>query len=232
MKRRLRKPLSVDWYEIQGFWTRLQILPPQIIRWAKHGKGGTRRQDDLQHQYAMEFLADVMIEWFEPYLTKIDELLVLRAVRIHDHGEGERGIDVYYADHTSADDVAEWEAVRKAMSKLPVRLSGKYERAFLLQFVRGKTREAFSEKPRKIIEELARTRRNEAMLYDAIEVVDYILFGVEEYRVRGKRDVLRDVIGNVLPRIKNLRATLPGFDELWLGGLGEKCQRITEMEVF
>lgn len=205
------------WGGILHVWHSGQVGLPGVVRWSKYltAEGASvRRQDSLQHSYSIAVLG--MIICYRLYhCVVLDEMLIHRALLIHDHGEGELGYDTLYINKAESGDLAEYHAFVGRYSMLPPALFHEFRRAFLLQFAL-KCPASFPEEAREAMMELAQRNRADCLVFDAIERLDYVLYAWEQQIVLGNDQILVQVLRNQVPHLDRLTQELPGFgQEVW-----------------
>lgn len=210
--------VSLFWSDTLSVWLSGQIALPQVQRWSKYcGRskgGGARRQNSLQHSYAIALLGKILYHKIRPYIV-LDEGLLLTAFLIHDHGEGEILSDTHYIDKNEEGDLEEYNAFVKRYSALPEEIFGEFHRAFLLQFAL-KAPLNFPESACVLMAELAAQQRQECLVFDAVERWDYVLYALEQFHDRGNTRILVQVMRHQKEHLDRLAEELPGFgQEVW-----------------
>lgn len=202
-------PLPSGIPELVDAWSRPQQSLREVPRWKKYVKRGTRPQDTLQHSYSFALFAVYIFARLRTHL-EFDENFVLRAVLLHDLGEGEIKVDTLYIDKNHDADIAECDAFLHRFGNS----FGKDGReAFLLQFAVKANRMASYEKE---LCEILRRRPVEVLVFEAIERFDYLLYALEQWIKRGKVKILVQVLRNQAPHLSRLCAVLPDLREvLW-----------------
>lgn len=207
---------NAEWKGIMDVWKSGQISLPQVIRWSKYSnnndEGGARVQDSLQHSYSLTILGKIVIYKLREYAV-INESLLLTALLVHDHGEGEIKKDTLYIDKTVEGDVDEYIAFQKRYKALDSELYQEFERAFLLQFSL-KNSTAFPESARSIMSNLAVQNRNECLIFDIIERLDYILYAFEQYVDRGNVKILVQTLRHQMSHLDRLSLDVTGLGEV------------------
>ncbi len=216
------KKLSHSHATLLEIWRAGQTQLPEVRRWATfEEKQGTRRQNTLQHTYALAIFTIIFLERVRPFLAHLDEMLVLQAVVLHDHGEGELGRDVLYPNKSSDHDLAEYKAFHKRFR--PLREFRSHHEAYLLQYCLG-DHQHFPREAQRILRRLAKKKRNEAWAFQAIENFDYLFYAVEQYKESGNKDILAHVLGNVAPKLDKLVEEVAGFAEgFWTPEFKDWC---------
>ncbi len=210
---------------LMHFCTRPQLRLDQVQRWSSWQREEipqkARVQNTLQHTHSIVLLAHLAIVRLRPYAWIKDPEFLLCAFLVHDHGEGELGYDTLDPLKTAKGDVDEYEAFVGSLDHDACDLdpgSRAYlERAFLLQFSLkdGEHRAAFPHPAQEIMEELSRTHREEALLFAALEQLDYVFYALEQHR-DGVDLILREVLERQMPHLERAAEVIPGFrEELW-----------------
>ncbi len=159
------------------------------------------------------------------FFVTLDEALLERAALIHDHGEGELQMDVPYAEKKDEDDVREYEAFRRRYGTLDRRSFDRFHRAFLLQFVNKPDAAAkLPDDARDVTVELAETRAVEALVFNALEKWDYVLYALEQYEHLENAFILAEVLGRQMAELDESARLIPGFaQEIWTPEIRTWC---------
>src|SRR3989344_4109748 len=123
-------PLPTSIQGLVATWSRPQQSLRKVIRWGKYVKRGARRQDTLQHSYSFALLALCLFPRLRTHVS-FDEHLVLKAILLHDIGEGEVKADTLYIDKNHDGDIAECTAF---LDQFGDSFGREGRDAFLLQF--------------------------------------------------------------------------------------------------
>lgn len=215
------------WESFLGVWLNSQTRM-RHLRWKRFQKIGAREQNCLQHAYSIGILGKIVVDLLKKYLPILDEVLIALALAVHDLGEGELGNDVHWADKTDKRDAAEYEAFCRRYQYLSADILLFYKRAFLLQFCL-KNPECFPPEAREIMAELAKTRRNEALVFMATEYLDYFLYVLEQHLLRGLTEPLADIVRVNTKEMDYLAEHLPGFrEEIWTDKVRQTLQEFLE----
>jgi hypothetical protein len=215
-----------QWLRILDFWKRGQEKLPLVVRWSKYldEPPGVRRQDTLQHTYAMLELTDMFVTRLRRYI-KLDGLLLMRAVMLHDAGEGELGADTLYQDKTMQGDVHEYLAFAESLKSLEPDIAAEFNLAFLLQFALKGDFSAFPPAAQTELETLANANYFEALAFEAIERWDYVLYALEQYLDKKNERIFVQVLRNQTPHLNRLALDLPGFGvEVWKTATRQWCE--------
>ena len=215
-----------NWKTMMDVWKSGQVGLPKVRRWSKYvddaKHGGARLQNSLEHSYCIVILGGIVCAKLRRY-SVIDERLVMLALHVHDHGEGEIGMDTLYVDKSIEGDLQEYTAFRKRYDQLEPYIFRDFHRAFLLQFALKNT-DPFPPDARELMGELANIHRLEALAFQAIEYLDYLVFALEQFEERGNRKILVQVLRNTVPHLDRLAEDLVGFRaEIWTPVMREWC---------
>lgn len=207
---------------IQLFWTNHQTLLTGIIRWENHRKRNPaiRKQTNADHMLAFVNLVDIYEEVFKRYDPNLDFVLVKLDVQVHDVGESVIGKDTPFINKKDEIDALEYVAFMDFIKDLPLEVIIKFERAFLLQFCL-KDPNIFPERARPIMAELKEHHSAEAMIFAALERLDYILFAYEQFVNIGDNIILTHVLRNQLSEMEHYAKEIPGFNEIWTPEMNE-----------
>ena len=86
-------------------WLKPQTSLTEVIRWKKYLKKGkgAREQSSLQHSLSITIVGGLLIWKLSAYI-KLDAMLLMTALAIHDVGEGRTG-DTHYIDKNERGDL-------------------------------------------------------------------------------------------------------------------------------
>lgn len=211
------------WKNERDVWKSGQIGLPKVIRWdgyvqdAEHG--GARAQDTLAHSYSLTVLGLMLMEQLP---LPIDKHLMATSFLVHDHGEGELGRDILYAQKTEQGDLDEYSAFQKRFSVLGD-VYPFFERAFLIQFAL-KAPTSFPPDAQRVMSTLAERNKTECLFFDAVERFDYLLYALEQYEERGNTKILVHVLRKQLPHLSRLVGVLPAFSSIWTPDTESLCK--------
>ena len=213
------------WGMTLDVWKSGQEGLPLVPRWSKYvGKEqGVRAQDSLKHSYSLTVLGAIFLERLRPF-QPLDGELLLTALLLHDHGEGEIGRDTLYLDKTAEGDLAEYQAFRKRYETLGAAEFAVFHRAFLLQFA-AKDPPGFPEDAVRAMAALRSGRMPEALAFDALERWDYVLYALEQYFERGNEKILVQVLRNQVAKLDRLCVELHGLRQaVWTDEVAGACR--------
>ena len=222
------------WGNVVDVWTSGQVGLPQVERWSTHKTednehGGIRSQNSLQHTYSLALLGSMLIQSARPYHSGLDEVLLLNALLVHDHGEAELGRDVVYINKYDQADLDEYGAFCKRYRKLPQTLFAFYHEAFLLQFANQKPIR-FPLKARKVMNYLRSQKQTECKFFEFIERWDYLVYALEQYIQRGNEKILVQVLRHQFPKLEKLAQDVPACKELvWTPAVSEWCSEFMQI---
>jgi len=211
---------------VMDVWVSGQIGLPLVIRWKKFLQNGkAREQNSLQHSYSIAVFAIIFVKMLEKYAS-FDKEIIMDAVLLHDHGEGELKRDILYNDKEESHDFDEYLAFVTRFGQLPEAVFKKCQRAFLLQFALSNP-VSFPEKARAIMQEIAEKQKVEALIFRALEYCDYFLYALEQYQELDNVGLMVLVLGNHIPHFEQLAKELPGFKEVfWTEEVSRWCYEV------
>ena len=215
-RRAFHQNVEALWPGVSDIVLTAQTIFKGVYRWSRLGKG-VRQQDVLQHSYSITILAKIIIEKLN-FSLGLDEDLIITAFLVHDHGEGELKRDIcsgYKNKKGNDDDLQEYFAFVKRYKALDPEIFYVFHRAFLLQFCL-KDRSGFPDDAIKIMDDLRNINYFEALLFRGIELVEYLLYAMEQDKKGNRPGFLLEVYKSCLPEIEEISAKLPGFsEEVW-----------------
>lgn len=176
-----------------------------------------RPQNDLQHSFALSVLCGMVLAEID---GELDRSLLLTACPIHDQGEAELGRDIGLPDKGINHDLAEWKAFEQRCMRAPG--WRRMQDAFLLQFARLYARPGwngpyFPEIAQNTLDRLARTHRIEALIFEFLERLDYMLYALDAYVTFRNPTILCAVLGNGCSpeRMGELVGEVPSLRRFW-----------------
>lgn len=194
-----------------------QVGWDEVVRWKKYvNKGeGVREQNSLQHSLSITILGWTVMAQLRSYNPFIERGLVMAGLAIHDVPEFILRRDVLHIDKTVEKDLQEYLAFRQCYEPLGSTMFDPLHRAYLLQFAR-KNPEIFPADGRRIMADIRGHSLVEALMFEAVEQWDYVLYALEQYRERGNEKILVQTLRNQIASIGELKKLLPGFrEEIW-----------------
>lgn len=207
--------LEKSWPGVADIVLTTQVILQKVWRWEKYKN--IRRQNDLQHSYSITILAKIVIEKLDKYFSAFffDKDLILTSFLVHDHGEGELKRDIQYGKKVKTDDLDEYLIFVERYKQLDKNVFLSFHYAYLLQYcIEG--RNNFPDEAQKIMSCLKESRYLEALIFEAVEIFEYILFALEQDKKGKNKEILKEVSKNQLPRMERLLNELPGFkEEIW-----------------
>lgn len=200
--------------ELIPVWREPQIQLPKVVRWSRwNNEGGVRTQNTLEHTHSIVLLGTIILPQLVPHGGVKDLTLLLTALLVHDHGEGELQRDVLYNNKTVKGDVEEYLAFVRRSETLPPVAWNHLHKAFLLQFALKDRADflAFPLEAQVILEHLADEHEEDALIFTALEHFDYFLYAVEQLQDHGHEALMRHVVNNQLPHLRRFAKEIPGF---------------------
>ncbi len=207
---------DLPWSNIRDVWLSGQLDLRKVVRWGKYLNDlpELRSQDSLQHSYSLLILGAILLSKLSRHVPLNGEL-ILSALAVHDHGEGELGADTHYIDKTDDGDLNEYLAFRRRFEQLDLETFKRFEDAFLLQFA-VRDRDVFPLHARSVMTRLRSRQGMEILAFEAIERWDYVLFAMEQLEELGYNKIMVQVLRNQVPHLDRLAEQLPGFlQEVW-----------------
>ena len=202
---------DIPWMNLINVWRSGQVLLPEVDRWL--GFYGKMPQNTLQHTYALCVLGSIMLPQFRTFVC-LDEYMVIVALLLHDHGEGERHRDIRVPDKTPRDDVDEYTAfVKRYDNRIPESVMIELERAFLLQFALSDMR-IWPNRAKRHMNWLRNNRHHEVLFFTAMENFDYVLYALDQLHLHDNKVILSEVLADSVPIFDQLADKLPGFREV------------------
>ena len=175
-------------------WQNAQRPMTAVVRW---GNFPNYRQTLTEHNNSIPCVA----MWVQSKLghrSEIDWLLLMQAIAVHDQGEPRSGGDEHAANKTADKDLKEYLAVSEMMVGSDPAFRRLFMRAFLLQYVRKpQWWTHMNNEDQATMTVLVAKYSREALLFDAIERLDYLASGVEAFG-RGIQNETETMIDHVL----------------------------------
>ena len=204
-------------------WKSPQEKLNKVIRWKKYLENA-RPQNSLQHSHSITILGIMVLSRIKSFVS-LDEGLILSALTLHDVAEGEVGFDTLYIDKTNLSDEKEYFAFVKLYQKTSPDVFDYLHKAFLLQFA-FKDPEDFPSSARTEITELRKTKRNEALCFEAIERLDYVFYAIEQATEKNNTKILIQTLRHQLSHLNKLNQELPGFETIWTEEISQWAQQL------
>jgi hypothetical protein len=215
-------------------WQTPQTGLASVARWAKYRKGepGVRHQDSLQHSFSIVLLGMMVLAQLRKHGNNLTEELILKALAVHDIGEGEIQRDTHYIDKNPDGDIAEYLAFRERYVKLDPVVFNELHRAFLLQFASKTPWDGFPPDARVILNNIRQYFHMEILTFEAIERWDYVLYAFEQYHERQNAKILVQVLRNQMRHLDLLAQLIPGFREAdWTYELEQWCMAFVDQHI-
>ena len=203
-------------------WQNAQQPMLEVIRWSQFPSYG---QTLVEHNSSLP----LVVLWVQSRLIQyedIDWALLFQTAAVHDHGEPLTGGDENEYTKTPDKERREYEAFSQLISGADQNYRNLLMKAFLLPYVRKQHWwPSFLEADRVMVQELAGCRGVEALLFEAVERLDYLASAVMGHRqgIRNDRETMIDhVLGNQVPKLDRLAVEYRPFAEyVWTPRLRE-----------
>lgn len=196
-------------------WRRLQHGQELITRFNKYHARfpeKLRKQNGHEHCCSVGFLFDyylVQIARYEP----LDELLLIRCIKIHDVPEGISGIDKAAPDKKALDDLDEYLIFEKLYKPLGEVIWKEMQKAFLLQFALENPK-CFPGDAQEVMSWLTMCKRKEALFFDGVQRLDYLYFAYECWKERRNKTLISEVSHGHTAKLDAVARELPGFEKV------------------
>jgi 5'-deoxynucleotidase YfbR-like HD superfamily hydrolase len=189
----------------------------RIPRWAKYVALGASAENDLQHSFSASLLAIIVIETLRDKAPQwsFDPYAVLACVVIHDLGETVVG-DTHYIDKTPQKDRAEFDAFAAMLEPFPEAIRRRLEDIYLLQYRTTRSTLPNSHmiddvRPSPFPDHPDSSR--EALVFDSIERLGYLLYAYREYRERADLTLMLQVCRHQHSELLRLSGIIPAFGD-------------------
>ncbi len=208
--------MTKSFLALLGVWTHFQTSLTKVFRWGNHRarNQALRGQTNLEHTYAFMFLAMTALPKLQWHFPKLDNELILSCIHLHDIGEGEIGHDTPFINKRQEIDVQEFLGFRRRIQDLDDDVRERLEAAFLLQFCLGDNH-LFPDDARVVMNALKEKYSHEALIFAALERLDYIKYASESFVVHGDEVILTHVLRKQIDEMAHYAKKIPGFDEIW-----------------
>jgi hypothetical protein len=207
-----------------------------VRRWKTFFDTAIKRQTVLEHVLSLTKLVrhcSVIMNTTRQPENQLDELLLVDAALLHDDGEGILETDFPATSRQAFRSVNEYLAFVSELDKENPTEYKRCLRAFLLQF-------CFNEEIKKLLQAengntidhivwLEQNRRDEALLFEGLEKIEYILFGIKQFLHRNILDVAVSTIDHHLESLDKICQELPEFKLIWTDDLRDSCIRLSKM---
>lgn len=211
-KKDFHQDLESVWSGINDVLLTSQIILRKVYRWSRFS--GVRKQNVLQHSYSVVILAKIMVEKLDKYVA-LDKELILTSFLVHDHGEGELIRDICYDNKKTIDDLDEYLAFIKRYGQLDKNVFSAFNRAYLLQYCLSEKND-FPLEAQEIMKEMRVENHLEALIFEAVEVWEYLLYSLEQDKKSNNKIILHDVYKTHIERMEQLSNEILGFkEEIW-----------------
>ncbi len=195
-------------------WSKFRQMPP-----------GTSDQSSGAHCFSLALVVPIL-QHHLPHGTSFDQARMLRAVLVHDLGEGLLDRDVLYHDKTDAKDADEYRAWCQLIGGFDPVLQRQFKEDFLLQFcLTHYDSQSFDDDARLIMTELGAGYPNEAVAFRILEHLEYLVYGIRQYQDRDHRTIFIEVVDAQLHVLERWAERLPGFlENFWTPELSAWCR--------
>jgi 5'-deoxynucleotidase YfbR-like HD superfamily hydrolase len=199
------------WEDLRRLFCSLPGLA-ETIRWRDFS--GIRDQSSLEHSFVLAVLANAVTHLLKPIHPDLDSELIKDAALLHDIGEYGQERDVPYVSRKKSQNLIEYEKFREVLGCLPPEILEKMRRPFLLQFALT-DHSVFPEEERLILRDLSINRRKEALIFEGLEALEYLLFVIEQHETRSHEQICKQILETSSPTLDRVCAEIEGFDLIW-----------------
>ena len=200
-------------------WNNAQSPMSEIVRWSNFPDYG---QTLVEHSNSVPLVGLWVMSHFSTE-TEINQMLVLTALMVHDHGEPLANGDSVYEEKKPTDDLYEWTAFRDIVSDQSLQpFSVVIEEAFLLQFCRNSEIDLFNESTKRRIQGLQEEYPLEAAVFEFVERIDYFLSASagREAGIRNQEEeMMEHTFKNQAHKLDALVEEFPILGSVWTPGL-------------
>lgn len=203
-------------------WVEPQNKMAEIVRWKVYSHSNPaaiRAQNNLAHTYGITQLARQFCGWMKyscwaPQYPSFDGLLLLSAITHHDEGEGYTKVDHPKFKKRDEHDLAEYLAMCKVWKDLPEYVRRFEKESFLLQFC-IKCPSCFPFEAQEVMQNLQRSKRNEALAFACLECYDYILYAIEQYQRLNNEMIMVQILRDQAVVMDQLCTSFFPFTHFW-----------------
>jgi len=208
--------------DLEKLFETLPLLE-KTLRWSRFDN--IREQNTLQHSYVLSVLASIVTRLLKPYHPNLDHDLVKEAALIHDVGELGQDYDVLYPNQSPSSEIEECGKFKELFGGFEKEIFEGLKKAFLLQFAWKNEWGGFEKEEQETLRCLAREKQIEALLFHAIEHLDYVLFAREQFKNRDNAQICQAVIKTHLKTLSDCSLKIPGFGEkIWTPEIQSWCE--------
>ena len=187
------------------------------------------------HVCSMPLVGMELIEFFRPYKPGWDELLLMYAFLLHDHGEPRSGGDEDIESKTEGKDVREWQGFAEMIAGYPDPIRQPYLRAFALQYAIKDCDDDLPAEAMLFIQEHREHNMSAAWFFEFVECVDYFRSAREGNwqkirHVKGHEGMFEHVFRNAPKRIVVACENLPLLTEYWTPQLQDDFAELARID--
>jgi len=209
-------------------WFSAQTNLGAVFRWQNHPQVSQgRKQSTLAHTVSLAFLGTIALPILQSHNQDLESDLLLASLVIHDFSEGVLNRDILASHKREEDDLQEYLSFREFFRHCAESWTF-CEKAFLLQFVR-KPHRCFPNNIQEKIKKIALSNELEAMMFEAIERLDYILYAREHCETSGDNRLLHEVMTRHGPILGQLRSKIRGFEKIWTPQFEHECSQLVQV---
>ena len=219
--------------DILPIWTSTQNDLKCVFRWSRFIEKNPllRKQSVLDHQYSVLSVIDIVLSLLKTYNPDLNELLLLRAFKVHDQPEAMyvlNGYDCLADKKTQEKDIEEYLFFKKNYIHLPAISYVVQEYAYLLQYAL-KLNDLFPVEAIEIMDKIKKDNVLEARIFEALESWEYLFYAYECYLYHNDEYIFTQVIRRELSVLQKHAVIIPGFrQEIFRGDFEDYLKKFLE----
>lgn len=223
--------IPAEFLNLVEAWRIPQVQLSQVRRWlpyeAEDPPDKRRPTNVLEHTASVTLLAEIVCnELYDFHLPMLDRGLVISAFIYHDIPEGLLGRDVLFPAKTTQHDVNEHKAFAKMLAELcSQRVLDGMMRAYLLQYAYAEYDiSVFPEEAQTVLKYLRENKSVEVRLFHTLELMDYIMYVIEQYHQQGNWMLATRILMRHLPQMEAYASQIEGFRAVvWKNDISRWC---------
>jgi len=187
----------------------------------------------VMHTSSVPLVPMELFEFFRRFKPAIDELLILQAFILHDHGEPLSGGDEDAYSKTVDKDKKEWEAFKAMLDQSPECVRAPWLRAFTLPYAIKEDAYDLPPYAWHLVNEHRGHNMNSALFFDFCERIDYLRSARVGYlkRIRNPHEgIMEHTFGNQAPKLDALCKRLPVLRHYWTDELRASLAELAEFD--
>lgn len=212
---------------LMPLWLNAQRPMHEVVRWGNFPDYG---QTLLMHANSFPVLGRYVTMMLIEQGCQLDEIILMDAFMLHDHGEPPTGGDEHDGNKTANKPEREWEAFWAMTESVSLPIRSRLRKAFALQYCRKDWNTFALRNNDNLIPELCLSYGFEAAVFEFCERLDYLMSALEGFG-HGVRNEVETMIEHTLTRqIPKLDLLVEEFSHLgsvWTPQLREEFLSLT-----